>query len=153
VITELGTGEALVSLLDEKGTPGITRRAWMLAPGSQIGPITPAERSAAIASSVVAGVYEKAVDRESAFEMLAKRAQTGAADAEKAAGRAARTGAAPAKGGGLNDLIFGSTGPRGGKRDGLLDLVAKSAARSTGTAISRGIVRGVLGSLLGGRRR
>src|SRR5690606_28681400 len=102
---------------------------------------------------VVAGVYEKAVDRESAFELLAARAQAAAAATEKPAGRAARTAPAPAQRGGLEELLFGSVGPRGGKRDGLLDLVAKSAARSTGTAISRGLVRGVLGSLLGGRRR
>src|SRR4029079_6071194 len=81
VITELSVGEALVSLLDEKGTPGITERAWMLAPGSRIGPITPDERKALITSSVVAGVYEKEVDRESALELLQARAQasTGAA--------------------------------------------------------------------------
>jgi DNA helicase HerA-like ATPase len=167
VITELGTGEALVSLLDASGTPGITERAWMLAPGSQIGPITPAERTALIQNSVVAGVYEKVVDRESAFEMLRARgeaAASAAASAEAAqpqatgrgrpavagmAGAAATAGAAGALGG----LLFGTTGPRGGKRDGLFDLMAKSAARSTGTAISRGLVRGVLGSLLGGKRR
>ena len=66
-ILELGVGEALVSLLDAKGTPGITERAFMMAPASQIGPITPAERTALIASSLVAGTYETAVDRESAF--------------------------------------------------------------------------------------
>lgn len=161
VITELGTGEALVSLLDASGTPGITERAWMLAPGSQIGPITPAERQALVANSVVAGVYEKVVDRESAFEMLKARAEATAAAAQpQATGRAgpsaggvagavAGAGALGARGG----LLFGTTGPRGGKRDGLFDLMAKSAARSTGTAISRGLVRGVLGSLLGGKRR
>jgi DNA helicase HerA-like ATPase len=67
-ILELGVGEALVSLLDEKGIPSITERAWMFAPGSQIGPITPDERKSLIQQSVVAGVYEKEVDRESAFE-------------------------------------------------------------------------------------
>ena len=72
-ILELGVGEALVSLL-EKGIPSITQRAWMLAPASQIGPITPDERAALISKSVVAGVYEKEVDRESAFEKLRDRA-------------------------------------------------------------------------------
>jgi hypothetical protein len=162
-ILELSVGEALVSLLDAKGTPGITERAWMFAPGSRIGPMTPEERSAVLAQSVVAGVYEKQVDRESAFEMLKARAEAAPA-APNAPGRSAggvagsagsAAGAAAAGGiaGALGGLLFGTTGPRGGKRDGLVDIMAKSAARSTGTAISRSIVRGVLGSLLGGGRR
>jgi hypothetical protein len=163
IIVELNTGEALVSLLDAKGSPTVTERAWILAPGSQIGPITPAERQALMTKSVVAGVYDKMVDRESALEML--RART--------TGAAANTGAAPAPGtspvqapnqpapaapsamsgalGGLGGLIFGTTGPRGGKHDGLVDLMAKSAARSAGSTITRGILRGVLGSLTGKR--
>ncbi|MFA6168912.1 MAG: helicase HerA-like domain-containing protein, partial [Gemmatimonadaceae bacterium] len=160
-ILELAVGEALISLLDAKGTPGITERAWMLAPGSQIGPITPLERTVLVQHSVVAGVYEKVIDRESAYEILKARAATAASSAPAgqsapaapagAAGTAGAVGAAVL--GGLGGLLFGTTGPRGGKRDGLFDLVAKSAARSTGTAISRGLVRGVLGSLLGGKRR
>ena len=157
VILELAVGEALVSLLDAKGTPGITERAWVLAPGSQIGPITPEERRALIAKSVVAGAYEKEVDRESAMELLAARASAAAAAPAGGPGAggsgAASAGATGGALGGLNNLIFGSTGPRGGKRDGLMDLMAKSAARSVGSAISRSIVRGVLGSLTGGRRR
>jgi DNA helicase HerA-like ATPase len=167
VITELSVGEALVSLLDEKGTPGITERAWMLAPGSRIGPITPEERKALIASSVVAGVYEKEVDRESALELLQARAQASAGAAANApalpmnpggvmAGAAGNTATAGAAAtmmsgalSGLGGLIFGTTGPRGGKHDGLVDLMAKSAARSAGSAI----MRGVLGSLMGGKRR
>jgi DNA helicase HerA-like ATPase len=167
-IQELAVGEALVSLLDAKGTPGITERAWMLAPGSQIGPITPAERSQLIQRSVVAGVYEQAVDRESAFERLQARgaASASAPAQDTAAGITPTPGGGAGGGGGgagaaamgdmlggVGALLFGSTGPRGGRRDGLLDLVAKSAARSTGSAISRTLVRGVLGSLLGGRRR
>ena len=158
-ILELGVGEALVSMLDEKGIPRITERAWMLAPGSQIGPITPDERKALIAQSVVAGVYEKEVDRESAFEMLRDRAA--AADAPAAAQPAGPGGgggftSTPGAGavlGGLGGLIFGTTGPRGGKRDGLVDILAKTATRTAGAAITRQILRGVLGSMAGGRRR
>ncbi|MFL5510766.1 MAG: helicase HerA-like domain-containing protein, partial [Gemmatimonadaceae bacterium] len=158
---ELGVGEALVSLLDEKGAPAITQRAWMLAPGSQIGPITPQERRALIANSVVAGVYEKEVDRESAMEMLKARAETAAANAGAARAGAAGAGSANpgaattsgGMGGAVGGMIFGSTGPRGGHHDGLIDLMAKSAARSAGSAISRTVLRGVLGSLMGGRRR
>jgi len=160
VILELAVGEALISLLDPAGTPGVTQRAWMLAPGSQIGPITPDERRQLIATSVVAGVYEKEVDRESALELLKARADAGAAAAAKGQAPANRPGQAspvpaPASNdsfGGLGGLIFGTTGPRGGKRDGLVDLMAKSAARSAGSAISRSILRGVLGSLSGRRR-
>jgi DNA helicase HerA-like ATPase len=160
VILELSVGEGLISLLDAKGSPGITQRAWVLAPGSQIGPITPEERRALIDGSVVAGAYEKEIDRESALEMLRARAESAAASAPAAkagSGAAAAGGAAtsPMGGalGGLGGLIFGTTGPRGGKRDGLVDVMAKSAARSAGTAVSRALLRGVLGSLMGGKRR
>jgi len=158
VILELSVGEALVSLLDEKGSPGVTQRAWMYAPGSRIGPITPEERKALIDKSIVAGVYEKEVDRESALEMLKKRAESAAASGGTSAPTAApgsgpaapaapAAGASSGIGGALGGLIFGTTGPRGGKHDGLVDLMAKSAARSMGSTISRTIIRGVLGSL------
>jgi hypothetical protein len=157
-ILELGVGEALVSLLDEKGIPGITERAWMLAPGSQIGPITPDERRALMSQSVVAGVYEKEVDRESAFEKLRDRAS---ASADASAAKPSEEGSggfsdrpnAGAVLGGLGGLIFGSTGPRGGRRDGLVEIFAKTATRTVGSTITRQILRGVLGSLAGGRRR
>src|SRR5262245_28699334 len=90
-ILELGVGEALVSLLDAKGTPAITERAFVLPPASQIGPITPDDRKQLLESSVVAGVYEKAVDRESAFEMLHKRAGASAAPARPGAPTSAPT--------------------------------------------------------------
>jgi uncharacterized protein len=152
-ILELGTGEALVSLLDAKGAPGITERAWMLAPGSQIGPIADAERKKIIASSSVAGHYEKAVDRESAFEMLKARAGGGVATPAplgKDAGAATSGGGVW---GGLSDVLFGTTGPRGGRREGVVDAMAKSAARSVGSSLARELTRGVLGSLLGGATR
>jgi DNA helicase HerA-like ATPase len=157
-ILELGVGEALVSLLDAKGTPGITERAWILSPGSQLGPITPEERRALITGCVVAGVYDKTVDRESAHEKLTARAggaATGAA--QTAPGKTAPPTAQGGAGGGLmdglSDLLFGSTGPRGGKRDGVVDVMTTSAARSVGSALARELTRGVLGGLLGGGRR
>jgi len=153
VITELGVGEALVSFLDEKGRPTVTQRAFVLPPASRIGPITPEERKQVIAQSVVAGTYDKTVDRESAFEKLKARADEAAAVAP--AGGAASAGAAGGGGmmDGLKDILFGSTGPRGGKREGMLDAMAKTAGRTASSAITREIVRGVLGSLLGGKRR
>ena len=166
-ITELAVGEALISFLDAKGRPSVTERVFVHPPGSQIGPITPAQRQALIAGSLVAGVYEKAVDRESAHELLQGRAAGGPAHSPDSAGSsmadeaqaAARGGAAaPADSGGglldsLKDMMFGSTGPRGGKRQGLAETAASSAMRSIGSAVGRELVRGVLGSLLGGKRR
>jgi DNA helicase HerA-like ATPase len=148
-ITELAVGEALVSFLDEKGRPSITERVYVIPPGSRIGPITADERKALVAGSLVAGAYEKTVDRESAYERLKSKALA-AAEAARAGSPAAGGGGAL---GGLGDVLFGSTGPRGGKREGLVEKAASSAVRSIGSAVGREIIRGVLGSLLGGRRR
>jgi DNA helicase HerA-like ATPase len=152
-ILELGTGEALVSLLDAKGAPGVTERAWVLAPGSQIGPIPDADRKKIIASSSMAGHYEKAVDRESAFEMLKARTGQGAGTPAPLGKEAEAAAGGGSVWGGLSDILFGSTGPRGGKREGVVDAIAKSAARSVGSSLGRQITRGVLGSLLGGGKR
>jgi DNA helicase HerA-like ATPase len=149
-ITELGVGEALVSFLDEKGRPSVTERVFVIPPGSRIGPITAPERQALIGASLVAGVYEKTVDRDSAYEQLKARS-TAAAETAAAATREADSGGGMM--GGLKDILFGSTGPRGGRRDGLAEMAAKSAVRTVGSAVGREIVRGVLGSLLGGGRR
>ncbi len=159
-ITELGVGEALVSMLDAKGTPSETERVYVLPPGSQIGPITPAQRQALLQSSLVAGVYEKTEDRESAYEKLQARVQS-------APGRPAsvgttttgtgtggeQTSTAGSVLGTLNDVLFGTTGPRGGRHDGLATSMAKSAVRTMGSAVGREIIRGVLGGIFGGKRR
>ena len=161
-ITELGVGEALVSFLDSKGRPSITERVFVLPPGSQIGPITPQQRAALIANSLVAGVYEKAIDRESAYEKLKGRSAGSPGDAPSASQSGSRQSAppdAPAADdggglmGGLGDILFGSTGPRGGRQEGLAQSMARSAVRTMGTTVGREIIRGVLGSLLGGGSR
>jgi DNA helicase HerA-like ATPase len=156
-ITELAVGEALVSFLDEKGRPSVTQRVYVLPPGSQIGPITPEQRAALIQGSLVAGTYEKTQDRESAYEKLKGRAVASGDAAQQMANPAAKPGAAAAADGGmmgeLKDLLFGSTGPRGGKREGLVEKAASSAIRSMGSAAGREIFRGVLGGLLGGSKR
>ncbi len=196
-ITELAVGEALVSLLDEQGRPCPTERVFVLPPGSQIGPITPAQRQALIAGSLVAGVYDKTVDRESAYERIKGRTAPAAGGATPGAGAGGAGGAfgpgrsmadeaqAAARGGsntptggsgnggantsppppadpagdglidGLKDMVFGSTGPRGGRHAGLAQTAATSAMRSIGSAVGRELIRGVLGSFLGGggRRR
>ena len=155
-ILELSVGEALVSFLNSDGSPGVTERAFILPPSSQIGPITSDERIRLMQSSIVAGVYEQTIDRESAFELLQMRAA-----GEKMDGSCSTKGAEAANkslGEGivadLGDLLLGSSNnQRGTRRDGVLDTLAKSAARSMGSAIAREITRGLLGSLLGGRRR
>jgi DNA helicase HerA-like ATPase len=149
-ITELGVGEALVSLLDEKGRPCVVERALVLPPGSRLGPVTAEERAATIKSSLLAGVYDQTEDRESAYEKLAQRVK------DQAPAPQAPAAAAPEGGGmlgALGGLLGGSTGPRGGRREGVVELAAKSAARAIGSQVGREIIRGVLGSILGGGRR
>lgn len=159
VIGELSVGEALVSFLDDKGRPGVVERAWIIPPGSRIGPLTPAERDTVIKASVIYGHYEKAVDRESAYEKLKGRtAEKQGAPAQPQAGAPAQ---APAGGGvfgglgsSIGSILGGATGPRGGHREGALEIAARSAARAIGSQVGREIIRGVLGSILGsGKRR
>jgi uncharacterized protein len=163
VITQLGVGEALVSMLDEKGEPTIVERALVMPPHSQIGPIRPNQRQQIIQSSLVYGQYEKVVDRESAYERLAG-AHASPAPAPGGAGEPPPQ--PPKKEPGLLESIFGgsssSTGlpgglptraPRGRQPDSLGTVMAKSAVRSIGSTIGREVIRGVLGSIFGGRRR
>ncbi len=143
VITELEVGEALVSFLDDKGSPGIVERAFIVPAGSQLGPLTDEERKKLVHSSDVFGTYEKSVDRESAYEKLKART-------------AATAAASPpvSSGGVLSDVLLGKTGPRGGRQSqGILEAMTKSAARSIGSELGRQVLRGVLGSILGGKRR
>ena len=162
-ITELAVGEALVSMLDAKGSPTMTERAWMAPPASRIGPITDAERTAVREQTKpLYGHYEQAIDRESAFEKLA--AAGGGAGQAGQAGKAGGVGQAGAPGtagtpaaspgstitDALTAIFLGTTGPRGGHHDGLVQSAAKSAARSVGSGFGRAILRGALGSILGG---
>jgi uncharacterized protein len=145
VITELGVGEALVSLLDEKGSPCVVERAFVVPPGSQIGPIGDDERAKLIQSSDVFGHYEKTVDRESAYEKLKGRTEAKPAQPEESANPVHDP---------VHDILFGRTGPRGGRQSqGIIEAVTKSAARSIGSELGRQVLRGVLGSILGGKKR
>jgi len=154
-IAELGVGEALVSLLDEKGRPCMVERALVLPPASRIGPITEEERQTVIRRSVIYGHYEQTVDRESAYEKLKNRAQ--ARQGGTAVGGRETTTPQQTAGGGILDalggILGGTTGPRGGHREGALESAAKSAARAIGSQVGREIVRGVLGSIFGGAKR
>jgi len=150
-IQALGTGEALVSLLDEKGAPNITARTLIRPPDSRLGPATDAERAATMAASPVRGVYDTAINRESAEEVLAARhAQSEAATAaaatatanEKAAAKAAATAArqptprAPA-----------APRARASTRQTPMEALTKSVLRTAGTTITRELMRGLLGGL------
>jgi hypothetical protein len=130
-ITELAVGEALVSFLEVKGTPGIVQRAIVLPPHGQIGPITPEQRKSIVKSSALAGHYEATVDRESAYEHLRARAEA-----------AAQAPAEPAR---LPREKRSETGK-------IISAMAQSAMRAAGTQIGRQIMRGVLGSIFGGKR-
>ena len=134
VITELGVGEALVSMLDEKGRPTMVERAFIVPPASQIGPISAEERAQMMRASALLAKYEKTVDRESAYEKLTSRSE------EKPVvqpTKPAEKPAAPAR-----------------QTQTILDAATKSAVRAIGSELGRQIIRGVLGSILGsGKRR
>ena len=154
-VTELGIGEALVSFLDDKGTPTMVERALIAPPEGQIGPITPEQRQQIMKTSLVAGVYDTTVDRESAYELLKARAgqaatATPAGTQSPAPGGVAGT-AEPNQPwyGGLSTILTQGTG-KTGRGDSLLESMAKSAVRTAGSTMGRQLVRGVLGSLLGG---
>ncbi len=159
-IQELGVGEALVSFLDEKGSPSITERIWVGCPGSQIGPITEAERRALINQSFLTSTYSKTIDRESAYEVLQKRngqlEQVEEAPAPKKGAQTKIVHEEQSEESGFGDafmdsmksILFGTTGPRGGHKEGLVETMAKRAVRQS----TDRILRGVLGSIFKGRR-
>ena len=160
VLTELAVGEALVSMLDENGSPEIVERAKIVPPRSQVGAITADQRKQIINSSVLAGHYEKAVDRESAYEKLQARAgekvQTAGAPAVPTESQTAE-GAKPsllAEALGTVTGAFQPTiGARGAIHDSLATSMAKSAMRAASSQIGRQVVRGILGGILGGTSR
>jgi len=137
VLTELGIGEALVGSLEDKGTPALVQRVAIAPPQSRVGPLSEAERQTLIRQSPQAGRYDRAVDRESAYEILRER-QAERVPTEAPA--AARTKAG--QGGALGDLVGELAGN-----------ALKSAARQAANQLGRQLVRGLLGSLLGGKRR
>jgi DNA helicase HerA-like ATPase len=152
-ITELAVGEALVSFLDAKGRPCETERAYILPPGSQMGPITAPQRQMLLQQSLVAGVYDHAEDRASAHEMLrqhaAARGRMASHDPKMSSPSTAPSSTDASK---VNELLFGRTGPRGASSDGLVQTIAKTAIRTVGSSLGRQLVRGLLGGMMGGRR-
>ncbi|MBX9755690.1 MAG: DUF853 domain-containing protein [Pseudomonadaceae bacterium] len=141
VLTELGIGEALVSTLEEKGTPAMVQRVAIAPPQSRIGPLTAAERAQLVAQSPQRGRYDRAIDRESAYELLlARKADTAVTATPPEAAKTTSTG------GGFTEMAGDLLG-------GLAGQAMKSAVRQAANQIGRELVRGLLGSLLGGKRR
>ncbi|WP_010486462.1 helicase HerA-like domain-containing protein [Pseudomonas sp. S9] len=147
VLTELGIGEALVSTMEEKGTPGMVRRVSIAPPQSRVGPLTEAERSTLIKQSPLAGRYDKPIDRESAYELLTARAA--AAEVEQEA-------QAPAKTTGKNKAVKQDESLADMATDmlgGFASQAMKTAVRQAANQFGRQLVRGLLGSLLGSKKR
>jgi DNA helicase HerA-like ATPase len=151
VISELGTGEALTSFLDENGAPGVVERALIIPPRSRIGVITPAERAKIVNWSPLQGLYEQVIDRESAYEMLKARAEQAAAAAAAAKDEQARAERAE-KSREREERGTRRTRRRVSPQDTTLEAATRSAARAAGTSLGRAIVRGILGSLTGRSR-
>jgi DNA helicase HerA-like ATPase len=148
VLTQLGVGEALVSLLDAKGQPSVVERAFIVPPRSQIGPISLEQRQKLLRDSVVTGVYEQLIDRQSAYEHL--RDATRNSPGQKSA--------APVAGGGiLSQVISGAVGGISGARvrqsDSIVEAFSKNLTRTIANTAGREIIRGIMGSLFGGTRR
>jgi DNA helicase HerA-like ATPase len=147
VIGQLEVGEALVSTLQEKGVPMPVERTLMCPPRCRMGAITPEERAAVRARSPVGAKYDSRVNRESAYEILARRAAAPEAASTAKAGPA--DAGKPSEGGGaLGELLWGTK-----RRQGMVETMAKQAARTVGSQVGRQILRGVLGGILGGARR
>ena len=159
VITELATGEALVSFLDDKGRPNPVERCWVIPPSSRIGPVSPAERAMLLKTSIVAGIYDALEDRESAYEKLMGRVAERIEKAETAPVVGGTTTTPPAAdepgflskmGGMIGDVLGSPNSPR--SRQSVGEAAMKSAARAIGSEVGRRVIRGVLGSIFGGKR-
>jgi DNA helicase HerA-like ATPase len=146
-IQALGVGEALVSVLDQKGAPTMVGRTLVRPPDSRLGPVTPQERAATMTTSPVRGIYDRALDRESAFEMLKARAAAAQAEVEAPPPRRARQAEPEYERAPQRER---APRARARAREGAGEAFAKSLMRSIGSQIGREIMRGVLGGL---RRR
>jgi len=149
-ISQLGVGEALVSTLIAKGEPSIVQRTMVKPPYSRIGPATAAERRAVLGRSPLEGIYEADIDRESAYEVLNKRAEQAAQEAEQAAEQAKRS-QAKTKAQKARQIERPKTRSRGRQRQSVGEAFVKSMARSVGRKAGTTLLRGIMGSLFKGR--
>jgi hypothetical protein len=146
VISQLAVGEALVSTLQEKAVPMPVQRTLMSPPRCRMGTVTPEERAAVRARSPVGAKYDTPVNRESAYEILSRRA---AAETPPVAVPGQGEGQRQPEGrGSVGDMVWGTK-----RRQGMVETMAKQTARTVGSQIGRQILRGVLGGILGGSRR
>ena len=155
VISELGVGEALVSTLQENAVPMPVERTLIAPPRCRMGAITLEERSLVRAQSAVAGKYDTALNRESAYELLAQRRAAPVAPSPTKERQQGPFKEKPGKeapdrtaGERMNDMVFGTR-----RRQGMVETMAKQAARTVGSRAGREILRGILGGILGGSRR
>ncbi|MCB1799994.1 MAG: DUF853 family protein, partial [Gammaproteobacteria bacterium] len=148
-ITKLGVGEALVSTLQAKGVPSMVQRTLIRPPSSRLGPLTDAERAQVVATSPVAGQYDKAIDRESAYEVLAKRAEDMAKAEEEKRKReeAEKAREAEEKEREAEEKKAARRSSSGYQRQTVTEAAMKSIVRSVSTSLGRALVRGILGSL------
>lgn len=146
-ITELGVGEALVSFLDEKGTPSMVERAFVIPPHSKIGAVSPEQRQQLLQTSLVAGQYETVVDRESAYELLKAKSESAAVAAQAQAEMEAAAKQAEIE---AKEAAKAEKSESSSRSDSAFGAFAKSAARAVGSNVGREIVRGVLGGIFGG---
>lgn len=152
-ITELGVGEALISFLDEKGTPNIVERAFIIAPSSRMGPLTEDERKEIITHSLLYSQYNNMIDNESAFEIINKNKATLTAGSNNNTETVTKEEQQSGIWQTLNTVLFGSKGPRGGQRDGLVQTASKTVTRKVSNELGKQITRGILGGIFGGRKR
>src|SRR5262249_9673975 len=145
-ISQLGVGEALVSMLQEEAVPMPVERAVICPPRCRMGAITPEERVAVRARSPVGGKYDTRLNRESADEILGRRPGPAAA-APTARTAQPAPDSQPSVGGELSDLLWGTK-----RRQGMVETMAKQAARTVGSQVGRQIMRGLLGGILGASR-
>ena len=153
-IRQVGVGEALVSTLQRKGVPSMVERVLIRPPGSQLGPISAAERAAVIKGSPLAGIYEAEVDRDSAYEALARRAEQAAAEAARAEEAEEEQESVAAREFNTARRFSGARVSRSTSRrrgDSVGEAFAKSLARSVGTRAGKVLVRGILGGLFKAR--
>ena len=150
-ITQLAVGEALVSVLEDKGIPSVVERTFVRPPASRLGPLTPDERRQVVFASPLRGKYDTTTDRESAYEILKSKAEKATAEAE-ASERAAAEAKAQAEADKVEAQQERAARGPGRRSDTLLESLGKSVLRSAGSQVTRQILRGVLGGLFKGRR-
>lgn len=146
-ISQLGTGEALVSTLQEKGIPSAVQQTLISPPRCRMGPVSETERTQIRASSPVGGKYDQAINRESAAELLAKRTEETLKNSNPPAAKTEKESEDSGFGQAVKDAVFGTK-----RRQGMIETMAKQTSRTVGTKLGNQIIRGILGGIFGGKK-